>query len=291
MSDYAEYTRQQIQHISKERHLRAVGTKYELVARLIDYDNNHSSPSPFLGLPGEIRNKIYQYVATFQKPRNASAIKSAIDRRELPLHVCAGDLQNQASIALPGFFHTCSQIYQESRPFFYRHREFKLHIWQDPEMKRESRCLKKVLAWFDTIGVKMQKQIQTLEIDLKCDRQTDLYAYIWFVDTLHAKLSDKATVIYRPISRMRARHDVSFLWGIGRNLHVRDPRRVPQYEHPNWSLRGSLSPGTGASTMGTLGYARNPLDYTPKKNNVDRPSLTFGPGEGWFGHETETEST
>ena len=242
-------------------------------------------------LPGEIRDEIYKYVATFQKPRNSGEIKSAIDSRELPHHVCAGDIQNQASIAQPGLFHTCSQIYQESRAAFFRYRDFKLHIWQDPGMKQQSRCLKKMLAWFDIIGVEMQKQIRTLEIDLQCDKSTDLHAYIWFVDTVHAKLSDKATVIYRPISQMRARHDVAFLWGIGRTLHVRDPRRVPQYEHPNWSIRGSHSPENEAGPLGTLGYAKNPLAYTPKRANADRPSLTFGPGEGWFGHEAGTEST
>ena len=131
----------------------------------------------------------------------------------------------------------------------------------------------------------MQKQIRTLEVDLQCEPSavsTDLYAYIWVVDNLHAKLSEKATVIYRPISQMRARHDVSVLWGIGKVLHVRDPRRVPRFEHPNWSIRDSHTPGNDADVWA---FARNPLAYTPKKRDVDRPSLTFGPDKGWFGRE------
>ena len=226
-------------------------------------------------------------MATFQKPLKRRAIKSAVDSRELPQHVCAGDIQNQASIAQPDFFHACSQIYQESRPLFYRCREFNLHIWQDPGKKRHSRCLKKLLDWLDTIGTDTQKEIRTLEIDLQCDASTDMYTYTWFVDNLHAKLSDKATVIYRPISKMRARHDVAFLYGIGKVLHAWDRKRVPRFEHPNWSIRDSHTPGTDADVWAS---ARNPLVYTPKKVNVERPSLTFGPDKGWFGGEAGTRS-
>ena len=221
-------------------------------------------------------------MTTFEKPLKKGEITSAVDRRELPRHVCAGDIHNRASITQPGFFHTCSQIYQESRAVFYRYREFKLHIWQDARKLRESTCLVKVLNWFDTIGVDMQKQIRTLEINLQCETSLDLYTYVWFVDSLHEKLSDKATVIYRPISQKRARHDVSFLWFIGKILHVREPRRVPQFEHPNWSIRGSQGPGNDADVWS---WTRNPLVYRPKKRDVDRPTLTFGPDEGWFGRE------
>ena len=222
-------------------------------------------------------------MAAFEKPVKKGAIKSAVDSRELPYHVCAGDIQNQATIAQPGFFNTCSQIYHESRAFFYRHHEFKLYIWQEPGMKQHSKCLKKMLNWLGTIGVEMQKQIRTLEINLQCDPTSDLGTYIWFVDNLHSMLSDhQATVIYRPISQMRARHDVAFLWGIGKVLQVGNPGRVPQLEHPNWSVRGSPASGNEADVWT---WARNPLAYTPRKPNAERPSLTFGPDEGWFGRD------
>ena len=245
----------------------------------------------FLTLPGEIRNKIYKFAAALENPPNQYIIKSAVDRRELPRHVCAGDLQNRASITQPGLFHTCSQTYRESREIFYRYRKFKLRIWQDPGMKRQSRCLKKVLDWFDTIGVDMQKQVRAIEINLKCEKNisTDMKTYVWFVDNLHAKLSDQATVIYRPISQLRAKHDISFLYGIGKVIHVRDPSRGPQMDHPNWSIRGSPTPGNDADNDGGIwAWARNPLVYTPKKRCVERPSLTFWPDQGWFGREAGT---
>ena len=209
-------------------------------------------------------------------------VKSAVDRRELPRHICAGDIENQTSFAQPGFFQTCSQIYHESRAFFYHSREFKLHIWQDPGKKRQSRCLLKVLNWLDFIGGEMSAQIRILELDLQCDTSADLETYIWFIDNLHAKLSEKATVTYRPISQMRARHDVAFMWGIGKELHGRDTRRVPRFEHPNWSIRTKMTTQRNGG-VGVWAWGRSPLAYTPKKANVDRPSLTFGPDQGWFG--------
>lgn len=134
----------------------------------------------------------------------------------------------------------------------------------------------------------MQKQIRTLEVDLQCDKSTDLEAYTWFVDNLHARLSDKATVLYRPIWQTAARHDVAFLWRIGKILHTRDPRRVPRFEHPNWSIQGSPTPGNDANIWAS---ARNPLVYTPKTSHAKRPSLTFGPDRGWFGRDAGTDST
>ena len=215
-------------------------------------------------------------------------MQSALNRRNSPHHVCAGDLQNQASIAQPEFFHTCSQIYQESRACFYGYREFKLFIWQDAGKKRRSRCLVQVLDWLDTIGMDMQKQIRTLEIDLQCDKSTDLESYTWFVDNLHAKLSDKATVVYRPILQKRGRQDVAVLWGIGKIMYTRDPKRVPQFEHQNWSIRGSPAPGNDAEVWAG---AKIPLVYAPKTSHPNRPSLTFGPDKGWFGREDGIGST
>ena len=225
-------------------------------------------------------------MAAFEKPPKKGAVKSAVESRELPRHVCASDIQNQTSIAQPSIFHACSQIYRESRAFFYRYREFKLRIWQEPGKKRYSRCFRKVFEWLNTIGVEMQLEIRTLEIDLQCDTSADMKAYIWFVDNLHARLSEEATVIYRPTSQMRARHEVAHLWYIGKVLHSRDRNRVPQLEHPNWSI----NPDWSIRDLDTLETAaniwantKNPLVYTPKKVNVDRPSLTFRPNEGWFG--------
>lgn len=225
-------------------------------------------------------------MVAFEKPVKQSDVASAVDKRELPRHICEGDIQNQASIAQPVFLHTCSQIYREGRALFYGYREFKFCIWQEPGKKQGSKCFGKMFEWLDTLGVEMQLQIQTLEINLQCDRSADRKAYIWFVDNLHARLSDSATVVYRPISQMRARHDVACLWGIGKALYGRNPMRAPRYEHPNWVIRDPQSPENAGNVWAS---ARNPLVYTPKKANVDRPSLTFGPDQGWFGGVADAE--
>lgn len=210
------------------------------------------------------------------------AIKSVVERRGLPPHLYAGETENQASILQPGLFRTCSQIHTESRGLFYHHHAFKLHIWQSKSILSNlavwlrlwqgKTCLQRATRWLDAIGAEARKQIRTLEVEVHCEGAASAKDYTEIIDHLHSRLSDEATVVYRSASR---KFDVLILYDLGAVFYERDPARVPQFEQDVW---------TSATIPWTT--TRSLLFRLPTRYRGPRPTLTFGPGLGWFGNRS-----
>lgn len=229
------------------------------------------SPFPFTKLPVEIRTEIYKYAAASDDIPRKFTIKSAIELQKPPpqayfgdLKTYLGDLRDQETIAQPGLFQTCSQIYHESRVFFYRHHEFQFYIWHNSRVmshqttKRHPTCLEMWFRWFDAIGVDMQKQIRTLDFSLTCF-DSACQTYVRFIEDLHPRLSDRATVIYRGLSICPPK-ERALLSGLADAFQNRDTTRAPHLDFPTLPVGQE--------------YVRT--------RDLD-PSLTFGPGAGWFG--------
>lgn len=234
------------------------------------------SPFPFLKLPVEIRIGIYKYAAAFDDMPRKLKVKSAVELQTPTAHAYFGDpraymsdLRNQQSIAQPDLFHACSQIYHESRVFFYRHHDFKFTIWQENDRvmshqttKRHYTCLERLSRWVDAIGVDMQQQIRTPVFSMICGDSPKVTVYTRFIEDLHARLSDRATVIYRGWG-ISLREEHAVLSELADVFQDRDTMRKPRFEHA------------------TLPVGQ---EYV---SSCDRgPSLTFGPGAGWFGRNS-----
>ena len=242
------------------------------------------SPFRFLDLPAEIRNMIYTYLAASYQTPETSKTKFIFRIYDLPHDTRISTTENHNAIMQPGLVRTCSQIYWESRLIFYRHHHFKLHIWQEEHKDMRNRlkawffsqsCLKRVMKWLDAIGVEARMQIRSLEIDVH-----DSNAY-WtstgtefksFISDLHARLSDEATVVYRPSPRC---HNARILWELGKVFYDKDPTHVPKFEHPHW-----IVDGWNGSVWAFPSYLFVPVST---KYRVARPSLTFESGLGFFG--------
>lgn len=195
----------------------------------------------------------------------------------------------QPALLQPGLFRTCSQIRSESRVFFYRYHTFHLHVWQEDQglpsriaeqlrLWRPGTCLDRVKRWLDFLGKDTREQIRTIEIELHCDDQTTVKTYAGFIDDVHARLSDEATVVYRTGSRVRG---LAMLFELGRIFQARNPARVLHFEHPNWSIRNNTN--VWALTLQDFVYTRT-------RDRVPGPSLTFRPRLGWFGRKKRAGS-
>ena len=188
-------------------------------------------------------------------------IKFTVEDPETPDYVCAGDIKNQ-SIAPLGLFRSCSQVYHESRAIFYRHHDFKFHIWQGDKgrdkgllchlktmlgMKRHDTCPeKKVFKWLDAIGLDMQKQIRSIEFVIPFYGSARLRPHPSFIDDLHEKLSEYAFVHCSSTEGIHSYHGEVDLWRLGKLLFDRDPKRVLQIKYTGWAdaLPKRFFPGT-----------------------------------------------
>lgn len=190
----------------------------------------------------------------------------------------------QPALLQPALLRTCSQIRSESRVFFYRYHTFQLHVWQEDQglpsriaeqlrLWRPRTCLDRVKGWLDFLGEDTRKQIRTIEIELHCDDLTSVKTYAAFIDDVHARLSDEATVVYRTVSQPQG---LAMLFELGRIFQARNPARVLHFEQSNWSIRNNTN--VWASTLYNF-------VYTWTRYRVPGPSLTFGPRLGWFGRE------
>ena len=188
----------------------------------------------------------------------------------------------QSAHLQPPLFRTCSQIRSESQVFFYRYHTFQLHVWQEDQgllsriaeqlrLWRPRTCLDRVKRWLDFLGEDTRRQIRKIEIELHCDGLATVETYAGFIDDVHARLSDEATVYYQTVSCARG---FAMLFELGRIFQARNPARVLHFKHPNWSLWNNTN--VWASTL-------QDFVYTPTRYRVPGPSLTFGPRLGWFG--------
>ena len=198
-----------------------------------------------------------------------------------------GDAEKHATIIQPGLFRTCSQIYTESRGLFYRHHVFKLHLRREHiglwDYLAAWICLQqprnRVARWLDAIGKEARRQIRTLEIQVHYTEGEEIKTYARFMGDIHKRLPDEATVVYRCAS---SKYAAETLFELGKIFYDRDPGPIPHFEHrlvaTEWS-HGNL----WATMSNTPHWLRYQLLRLPVRNRGSRPSLTFGPGLGWFG--------
>lgn len=121
--------------------------------------------------------------------------------------------------------------------------------------------------WLDAIGPQARREIRRLEIKIHCKDQTTVKSFARFIDELHARLPDEATVVYRVVPEKIAK---LILWKLGKVFYERHPTRGMVFESPRWDRRG----------MGILNISQG--QYFPNRHNAQRVSLTFGPRMGWF---------
>ncbi len=242
----------------------------------------YKSPFPFLNLPAEVRNEIYKYVsAADTKPRVPK--KKLNFNQDLPTPTEIHEIANRAGTSQPGLFSTCAQIRNESRGLFYRYHTFKLHIWQEEEeglwsrfyawlhcLQREKSCIERVKRWLDAIGPQARKEIRRLEIKIHCEDQTTVKSFARFMDEIHARLPDEATVVYRAVPEKMAK---LILWELGKVFYDRDHTRGMVFQSPRWTFGDRRVMG---------GLNRSQGQYFPNRHDTQRVSLTFGPGMGWF---------
>ena len=259
----------------------------------------HPSPFRFLNLPGEIRNEIYKYASTMppialkkpKKPRNSAPNPPLSGLSDAEKH--SFEKENLVSTQLPALFLTCSQIHTESRLLFYRHHVFKFRVWYEEQnawlklAKRlrfylQTTCLERVIGWLDAIGPQARKQIRKIEIELHCDDLREMGNYAPFVHDLHARLPDEATVVYRSASRYLDQQ-VLLLKELGKKLFSGDPIRLARLGAAHWfRKRGGASPWEV--------YLFQLYDEHGRRREEEGPSLTFGPGQGWFGGVSRSSS-
>lgn len=142
-------------------------------------------------------------------------------------------------------------------------------------MRRKKNCLQRVTRWLDAIGAEARKEIRSLEVEVHCDDSTTVKNLTAFVDDFHAKLSDEATVVYRAVSY--AEYDTMALWDLGNVFYGRDSTHVPLLEHPEWTASGD--------DANIWLWTDIQVQHLPNRKSGPRPSLTFGPGLGWFGNQ------
>ncbi len=149
-------------------------------------------------------------------------------------------------------------------------------LWWLEHQRREKSCLERVIRWLDTIGAEARREIRSLEVEVHCDDLTTAKKFVPFVDDLHAKLSDEATVVYRAVSREE--YDTLVLRDLGHVFYLRDPTHVPLLEHPEWTTRNDANPWTFQ------------IQYLSKRDRkrAPRPRMTFKAGLGWFGNQPKT---
>lgn len=314
--EYTTYTKRDLQRMLSGRDLATTGNKAELVARLTEYDSHqwvlsqsmnllpnmtirwHSlySPFPFLKLPGEVRNEIYRYVAVASNnaPKTRPTVPGSYFEYQSS-NIDMGNKHNSASITAPGLFYICSQVYHESRVFFYRYHDFRLYIWQDHkafmyhlkasvDFKRHNKCMERMFSWLDAIGPDMRKAIRNLDIELQCHESLDVTPYSDFIDDLHGSLSDDTTVTYRPIAT-NLKNGLNVLWKLAKVFYKRDPGRVPRLEYPAWA-RPPIS--TQRDEDDIWNWINSPFYGNPlRRRNAGVSSLTFESGARWFGGEWE----
>ena len=166
-----------------------------------------------------------------------------------------------------------------------------MHIWVEKEenrlhkgvlsqiywwfQRREKSCLERVIRWLDAIGAEARREIRSLEVEVQCDDPTAAEKITPFMDDLHAKLSDKATVVYRAASRQE--YDTLVLWYLGKVFYGRDPTHAPLLVHPEWKASGD-----DANIWLWTNFQMH--RDCPNRKRAPRPSLTFEPGLGWFGN-------
>ena len=144
--------------------------------------------------------------------------------------------------------------------------------------------MKRMISWLDAVGPDMRKEIRNLDIELQCYESVDVTAYSCFIDDLHGRLSDDATVTYRPVAASPM-NGLEVLYKLGRVFYGRDPGQVPRFEYPAWANPLRAPPGDEDN----IWYYLNPyfLGSPPRRRNVEVLSLTFEPGAGWFGGKSE----
>ena len=197
----------------------------------------------------------------------------------------SSELDNQASIQQPALFTTCSQIRAESRLLFYRRHAFKLHVWHEEQsfwtklakrlhLSEHRTSQERVTGWLDAIGEQARRQIRRVEMEIECGKDARLTAeyYAPFIDELHARLPDEATVVYRALGSER--RQLKLLWELGKIFHGRDARRTPLLEYHRFSM------DMQGATLWVSTWIQHEIDL---EGLYARPSLKFGPGQGWFG--------
>ena len=192
-------------------------------------------------------------------------------------------MANRAGTSQPGLFSTCAQIRNESRGHFYRYHTFRLHIWQKEDKgllsrfyawlhypRREKSCIERVKRWLDAIGPQARKEIRRLEIKIHCEDRATAKSFARFIAELHARLPDEATVVYRAVPQNIAKLT---LWELYKVFYERDPTLEMVFKSPMWTVGDHRSMWLAKVSQG---------QYFPNPHDVQRVSLTFGPGLGWF---------
>lgn len=219
-------------------------------------------PPQLSNLPGEIRNEIYKIVADYQIQRTDSRACLSIytdpewDWKKDKRLTQSGD--PHLMILQPGLFLTCKQIRTEGLPFFFRRRDFYLPLDHGKHIFDFYWDQAGFALWFRTIGDLGQQNIRSLTL-----RNTRMIKGASFLERIHRKLSDQATVVYEADTYGNGRFFAQSLWNIGARFQARNDRKVPIFcvegDPPTSKIAGPYICRSGICTM------------------------EFPPGNGWFG--------
>ncbi len=230
---------------------------YDTDSRSSRSANHVHSPFPFLKLPAEVRNKIYELTATtYHSGRLGNYIKAPSKWYKSRYR------SGQETIVQPGLVCCSKQTRSEGLLIFFHnhHFVFKPQRW-GPQPCRP--LLDGLLPWLDRIGAVGRTHIRHMELvgDL---RPPDVPA----MDRLHARLSDEATVLYQSQAASGWLWDLPTTLRIVHTFQLQNPGKVPVYE---------IQQITNRQQIDSIHLCHEEIVY----------SLEFLPGLLWFGRKLE----
>ena len=159
-------------------------------------------------------------------------------------------------------FRASKQTRAEGLALFYQHHRFVLFV-------EHGGCFLAILLWLQNIGDIGRRNIRYLHIRYytRCCTPDKV-----FMDRIHEKLSDQATVVYIP-------EVPESLWRIGQRYYIRNPAKVPLFRIDGENPEGTLF----ADEQVTDYRVRPNFHHFSRHDTWLDYSMVFYPGMSWFG--------